>query len=135
MPEYQFEKILPRLVAAAKADPQLDALYLYGSHAKGTATDKSDIDLAVIFSEDEQNALERRLRPELLALDWNQALGLPENTLSILDLEIAPVPLAMAVLKTGKLLVNKNPGHDFEVCGKIMSRWEIDHLYHHEHFG
>ncbi len=135
MLEATFDQLLSQIVAAATADPQLDALYLYGSHAKGSANEQSDIDLAVIFATKESDPLQQRLRPELLAIDWNQNLGLPENTISVLDMEIAPVPLGMAVLKTGKLLVNKNPGHDFEVSGKIMSKWEIDHLYHYRHFG
>jgi predicted nucleotidyltransferase len=118
MHKAQFDHLLPQIIQLAETNNEIDALYLYGSHAKGNANEQSDIDLAVIFSATEQeqcqkDALKRRLRPELLAIDWNQQLKLPENSLSILDLESGPVPLGMAVLKTGKLLVNKNPGRDF----------------------
>ncbi|MBQ0726850.1 MAG: nucleotidyltransferase domain-containing protein [Thalassolituus oleivorans] len=139
MLQAQFDQLLPQIMQLAQTNPEIDALYLYGSHAKGNANEHSDIDLAVIFSATEENHLKRdplkqRLRPELLAIDWNQQLGIPENTLSILDLENGPVPLGMAVLKTGKLLINKDTGRDFEVTGKIMSKWEIDHLHHYQHF-
>jgi uncharacterized protein len=135
MIDAEFAQLLPGIVGVVDADPHIDALYLYGSHAKGSANAHSDIDLAVIFSSRESDPLQQRLRSEWLAMEWNQKFNLPENTISVLDLEIAPIPIAMAVLKTGKLLVNKNPGHDFEVSGKIMSKWEIDYLYHHRHFG
>lgn len=140
MHKAQFDQLLPQIIQLAQSNTEIDALYLYGSHAKSNANEYSDIDLAVIFSATEhdqfqRDALKRRLRPELLAIDWNQQLKLPENTLSILDLENGPIPLGMAVLKTGKILVNKTPGRDFEVTGKIMSKWEIDYLHHHQHFG
>lgn len=135
MKQNQFEALLPQIVQLAENNAAIDALYLYGSHAQGTANENSDIDLAVIFSNTEADALKRRLRPELLAIDWMQTLKLPEGSLSILDMEAGPVPLAMSVLKTGKLIVNKDPGHDLEVSGKIMSKWEIDHLHHYQQFG
>jgi predicted nucleotidyltransferase len=130
-----FESIKQQFLQMANSNPLVDSLYLYGSHAKGNANKNSDIDLAVIFSQPEEDILEHRLRPELLALEWVSTLKLKENSLSILDLELAPIPLAMAVLKTGKMLLNKNPSHEFEVTGRIMSKWEIDYLHHYQNFG
>lgn len=130
-----FESIKQQFLSMANEDPAIDTLYLYGSHAKGNANQNSDIDLAIIYSQPEGNILERRLRPELLALEWINTLNLKENSLSILDLELAPIPLAMAVLKTGKILLNKNSSHEFGVSGIIMSKWEIDYLHHYQNFG
>lgn len=129
-----FELIKQQFLGLANEDSAVDTLYLYGSRAKGNENKNSDIDIAVIFSQPEDDILERRLRPELLALEWVSALNLKENSLSILDLELAPIPLAMAVLKTGKRLLNKNPSHEFEVSGRIMSKWEIDYLHHYKKF-
>lgn len=135
MPIKDFESIKQHILHLANNEPIIDTLYLYGSHAKGNANPNSDIDLAIIFSQPEEDILERRLRPELLALEWTNRLSLEENSLSILDLELAPIPLAMGVLKTGKQLINNNPSHEFEVTGRIMSKWEIDFLHHYKHFG
>ena len=52
--------------------------------------------------------IERRLRPELLALEWQKILNLPEDRLSVLDISNAPIPMAMSVLQNGELLVSKN---------------------------
>ncbi|GAA6145154.1 type VII toxin-antitoxin system MntA family adenylyltransferase antitoxin [Thalassolituus maritimus] len=131
----KFDQLLPEIIKLADATDEIDTLYLYGSRAKGSAQENSDIDLAVIFKNTDNDVVARRLRPEILAIDWANKLELPEGNLSLFDLENGPVPLAMSVLKTGKLLVNKNPGHDFEVSGKIMSKWEIDHLHHYQQFG
>ena len=130
-----FETIMPQILNLAEKNSEIDALYLYGSHAKGNAHEHSDIDLAVIFSTYEKNPLQRRLRPEVLAIDWMIELGLPEDKLSVLDMESTNIPLTMAVLQTGKLLLNKDPGHEMMVTGKIMSQWEIDYLYHYDQFG
>lgn len=129
-----FKQLKKSIMKLAENNSAIDALWLYGSHAKGNATANSDIDLAVIFSQPEHDILQRRLRPEILALDWIKALDLNENDLSILDLAIAPIPIAMGVLKTGEILINKNPSHEFEVSGKIMSKWEIDYLHHYKNF-
>ena len=129
MKQNQFEALLPQIVQLAENNAAIDALYLYGSHAQGTANENSDIDLAVIFSNTEADALKRRLRPELLAIDWMQTLKLPEGSLSILDMEAGPVPLAMSVLKTGKLIVNKDPGHDLEVSGLRCARRRMTVVY------
>lgn len=131
----KFDQLLPDIIKLANATDEVDTLYLYGSHAKGSAQENSDIDLAVIFKNTDTDVVTRRLRPEILAIDWANKLELPEGSLSLLDLKNGPVPLAMSVLKTGKLLVNKNPAHEFEVSGKIMSKWEIDHLHHYQEFG
>ena len=131
----KFDQLLPDIIKLANATDEVDTLYLYGSHAKGSAQENSDIDLAVIFKNADNDVVARRLRPEIMAIEWANKLELPEGSLSLLDLEHGPVPLAMSVLKTGKLLVNKNPSHDFEVSGKIMSKWEIDHLHHYQQFG
>ena len=129
------ESYLQSLIDCVNSSDDIDALWLYGSHAKKSAGPESDIDLAVLFSCYDTNPLERRVRPELLAIEWQQQLNLKDGDISVLDLEIAPVPLAMSVLQTGKLLVNKNRSHEFRVSQEIMSKWEIDYQYHYKNYG
>lgn len=131
----EFDSTIEQIIKLARGNSDIDALYLYGSHAKGEAHEASDIDLAVIFANKEENPLQRRLRPEMLALDWVNTLGLTEDQLSVLDMESSNIPLTMSVLQTGKLLLNKDIGHEMMVSGKIMSQWELDYQYHYDKFG
>jgi len=128
-----FQQLKPKIIQLAQADSALELLWLYGSYAQGTEHQNSDIDLAVIFKHWEEDPLERRLRPELLALEWQQQLNISENKLSLLDMGIAPIPIAMAVLKSNQLLVNKNTSRQLQEQRRIMSKWEIDYLYHYQH--
>jgi len=126
-------KLADPLIKLAANDPAIELLWLYGSQAKGTAHEKSDIDLAVVFKEWEKDIIKRRLRPELLAIEWQQELSLKEGELSILDMNIAPIPLAMSVLQSGTLLLSKNRARQLQEQQRIMSKWEIDYLYHYQH--
>ncbi len=128
-----FEQIKPIIIQLAKEDDNIELLWLYGSYAQGTAHEKSDIDIAVVFKTWEKDVIERRLRPELLAIEWLNKINLKEGELSILDMNISPIPLAMSVLKQGILLLNKNRSRQFQEQQRIMSKWEIDYLYHYQH--
>ena len=128
-----FKKIKPKIFHLAQEDKNVEILWLYGSNAKETAHENSDIDLAVVFKNREKDIIERRLRPELLALEWQNRLNLKEGELSILDMNIAPIPIAMSVLKNGCLLLCKNISRQLQEQQRIMSIWEIDYLYHYQH--
>jgi len=127
-----FEQIKLSIIELAQANSDIEVLWLYGSHAKGTAHLGSDIDLAVVFKNWEKDPIKRRLRSELVAIDWQQALGLKEGIISVLDMSNDNIPLTMSVLKTGKLLLSKNNFLQLTVQQRIMSKWEIDFLYHYE---
>lgn len=133
MNSMDFETVKTKVIQLAHINPDIELLWLYGSHAKLTAHDNSDIDLAVAFKCWEQDILERRLKPELLALDWQIEFNLNEGQLSILDINQAPIPLAMSVLQSGQLLMSKNPSRHWQERQRIQSRWEIDYLYHYQH--
>ncbi len=126
--------LLEALADMARREPSIAVLWLYGSHAKGTATAKSDIDLAVAFRDFEQDPLERRLRPELLAQAWQDALGLEAERLSIVDINLVPLPLAHAVIRTGRVLQANDRLRLAREENRITSMWELDHLYHQQHF-
>jgi len=128
-----FEQIIPQVIQLAKEHNNIELLWLYGSYAKGTAHNKSDLDLAVIFKTWEKDVIERRLRSELLAIEWQKIFNLGEGELSVLDMNIASIPIAMSVLKTGELLLSKNLPRQFQEQQRIMSKWEIDYLYHYQH--
>ncbi|MFK5947657.1 MAG: nucleotidyltransferase domain-containing protein [Methylococcales bacterium] len=128
-----YQQIKPKIIKLANDNKNIELLWLYGSFATGTAHKHSDIDLAVIFKTWEEDIIERRLRPELLALEWQKQLNLREGQLSILDMNIAPIPIAMSVLKNGQLWLSKNKARQYQEQQRIMSKWEIDYLYHYQH--
>jgi uncharacterized protein len=79
----------------------LDALWLFGSAAKGTATAASDIDLAALF----------RQRPSTAEiLDVREELGgWLARDVDLVDLDAASPILVMQVLRHGKILLDRNP--------------------------
>jgi len=84
-------KIQTAIIELAKSNSEVVIVWLYGSRVKGTANINSDYDLAVAFKSFIKNdPLEKRLRPECLALDWQEALGLHDFQLSIVDIALFP---------------------------------------------
>lgn len=119
----------------AEAEHDIITLWLYGSRAKGNARDNSDYDLAVLYKDKSEDPLTRRTRPECLALDWAHILNISSGKLSVLDLEISPIPLAMGVLTTGRQLLSRKSSKALFVTQRIMSKWELDYQYHYKHYG
>lgn len=123
------ENLTPQLIDLARATPEVQVVWLYGSRAKGNAGPQSDWDLAVAFAPVKlADPLENRLRPELLALDWQRALGVAEGVLSVVDINLAPIPLAFAIIDANTLLFSRDEGRRLQEEARIMSRMEIDHL-------
>ena len=93
----------------------VDAVYLFGSVARGDAQDTSDVDLAVLFGKDPPRTLDG------LGLDLADALqaelGVP---VQIVVLNTAPCDLIHRVLRDGRLLVDRAPSSRirFEVRGR-----------------
>ncbi|MGL5948560.1 MAG: type VII toxin-antitoxin system MntA family adenylyltransferase antitoxin [Aeromonas sp.] len=120
-----------QIQALAAAQNDVMVVWLYGSQANGSAAAHSDWDLAVAFDpvklpDAPDAALERRLRPELLALDWQRALHLPEGKLSIVDINLAPIPLAFAIVDANCWLYCQDPGRRLREEGRIMSQMELN---------
>jgi len=128
MIEQDFIRCKMQLLKLAEADPQINALWLYGSHAKGLAHEYSDLDLAVQFTSHETDVFTRRMRPEMLLLDWQQSLQLSDGQLSVIDLMQAPILLGIEVIQANTLWYCRERGLMLQGVGKIMSRYEIDYL-------
>ena len=89
-------------ILTGRSEP-LVAVYLFGSRARGTATDRSDVDVAVLYAEAPAAGLEG-LGLDLEA-DLERALGLP---VQIVVLNTAPVDLVHRVLRDGHLLLDRD---------------------------
>lgn len=112
----------------AEQNPDILIVWLYGSRAKGNAHRNSDYDLAVAFKSFIKNdPLEKRLRPECLALDWQQALGLHDFKLSIVDINQAPIPLAFEIIQADNVLFCRDEDRLWQEIQRIHSRMELDY--------
>lgn len=115
-----------KVLAASNAD--VAVLWLYGSQAKGSASDYSDWDLAVAFNPVKAGTmLDTRIRAELLAMDWQRALGLAEGKLSVVDINLAPIPLAFGIINANQLLFCRDEGRRMQEEARIMSQMELDY--------
>ena len=112
----------------AEQNPDILIVWLYGSRAKGNAHQYSDYDLAVAFKSFIKNdPLEKRLRPECLALDWQQTLGLHDFQLSIIDINQAPIPLAFEIIDANYVLFCRDEDRLWQEIRRIHSRMELDY--------
>jgi predicted nucleotidyltransferase len=129
------DTILSRIVELARDNTNVAVLWLYGSRAKGTAQVNSDYDLAVAFNRFPENLWDRRLQPELLAMEWADDLGVDDGVISVVDINHTPLPLALSIITTGEALLVKDSLRLAKEENRITSMWEIDHEYHRRHYG
>jgi uncharacterized protein len=119
---------LSTIAELARRNPDIAIVWLYGSRAKGNNHQASDYDLAVAFgSFIKDNPVEKRLRPECLALDWQQALGLHDFQLSIVDINQAPIPLAFEIIQADNVLFCRDEDRLWQEIRRIHSRMELDY--------
>ena len=102
----------------------VDAIYLYGSRAKGCARDDSDWDIAVLFSDYEPDVLEQAVRPQLLESQL-ETLS-PTQTVSVADLQGVTVPLQWNIIRGIKLYDRGVPAVR-RTENAIISAWEKDY--------
>ncbi len=123
------DKIQTAIIELARQNLDIVVVWLYGSRVKGSANINSDYDVAVAFKAFIKNdPLEKRLRPECLALDWQQALGLHDFQLSIVDINQAPIPLAWQIIEADGVLYCADERRLWQEIRRIGSRMEIDFI-------
>ena len=125
-------KTLKLIEELASSNPDVEVLWLYGSRARGQASSTSDYDLAIAFTQYIDDPVERRLRPEMLALTWAKKLGVE---LSIIDINQASVPLAYTIVQDNTVIFGENNYRCMVEEQRIMSKWELDYCYHRKHYG
>ncbi|MEH8128187.1 type VII toxin-antitoxin system MntA family adenylyltransferase antitoxin [Aeromonas veronii] len=120
---------MEQLEQLAKQNPDIAAVWLYGSRAQGRARQDSDIDLAVAFNDFTLDALARYVRPHCLALDWAAALQLPEQQISLVDINQAPIYLAYQIIDTGQLIYSDGSARAWREIVRIYSMFEYQLRY------
>jgi len=93
------------LRAVLAAEDRIAAAYLFGSAARGTASSRSDLDVAVLFETDPPRTLEGMHDDLRTALE--RATG---RRVDLVVLNRAPADLIHHVLHGGQLLLERNRG-------------------------
>ena len=123
-PEEKTEPLISRIIELAEGNTDITLLWLYGSRGAGTDREGSDYDLAIAFESRLEDPIEQRLRPELLTLDWQQNLGLSDHVLSIVDINLAPLSLAVNIIGDDtKLLLNHDELRYIRELNRIWGLW------------
>lgn len=115
-----------QLITLIQAHAKVDAIYLYGSRAKQTAHTNSDWDIAVLFTDYENDLTARVLRPQLLEAKLERELKL-YNQISVVDIETAPMYLQYSIIMSAVKWFDANVPHVRRVEQSILSKWEKDY--------
>ncbi len=126
--------ILKHITDNAINDDDIEVMWLYGSQAKGTAHEHSDIDIAIAFKNFKLTDLDRKLRPQELSLIWSEKLNLPDGKLSIVDINNVPVYLAFNVVEYGKVLSAKNKSRELKEVQRIYSQYEFETIEYQRYY-
>lgn len=118
---------LASIVQLICANFAVDAIYLYGSRAKGKEHCDSDWDLAVLFTSFEHDPLQRMLRPQQIEEVLERELHM-YNQISVVDLESVPPALQMNII-LGQRIYDRLVPHVRKVEYSILSKIEKDYIY------
>jgi predicted nucleotidyltransferase len=112
------ELLLRELISWAQAQPEIIALYLYGSQAQGRASVLSDVDVAVMARGDLS-------RPQLWQLEDRCAARWPEKV-DIRVLNLAPLPFRYEVTAQGRRLWAADSGEVADLESLIWRQyWDL----------
>ncbi|MDR9765010.1 hypothetical protein RJP56_02910 [Shewanella baltica] len=60
-------------------------------------------------------------------MDWQRSLGLAEGKLSVVDINLAPIPLAFGISNANKVIFSRDEGRRIQEESRIMSLMELDY--------
>lgn len=111
--------ILDKIIKYFKNKAEVEAVYLYGSQAKGTATKGSDIDLGVVMINYE--GYQGFGIPQVVfAQDLSKITG---DEVEVQDLNACSIEFAHRVLAEGKLLIANDEKQRIEFEEKILRNY------------
>jgi hypothetical protein len=124
LPE-DLDRRIGALVEAWSGDPDVAAIYLFGSRAGGHPGPRSDVDLAVVLRAGLEPAARWGKRLDLAA-DACRRLG--TDAVDLVVLEDAPTVLGHRALAHGVLLGDREPRRRVEVAERILRQY-LDEAY------
>jgi predicted nucleotidyltransferase len=90
--------------------PSAESVYLFGSYAKGTAQEQSDIDIAILLEHDlhwrERNAILNRLYSDMSQRGYNVDFVMKKSDKFLSESKLPT--LSRVILREGKLLWTHN---------------------------
>ena len=108
-------KIVDRVVEDLKKYPEVVAIVLYGSYAKGKEKPLSDIDIAVILKDQNLEA---------------EVSSFSSNILDVVPFHRLPLYIQFEVLKYGKVLFSRDREYFMDVKKKTLRDYlEMSYLY------
>ncbi len=117
-----------RVISYFNHRPEVMALYLFGSFDTPFERADSDIDVAVLVSKKSKKKL------EVLKTEYYDASpGFSMRTVDIVILNTAPTYLKHRILKTGRILLDRNPQRRKEFTAMVLQEYfdykPIEDLY------
>jgi predicted nucleotidyltransferase len=119
---------LDLLVERLRAEPDLLAVYLYGSYGTAAQTTLSDVDLALLFKSGSAPDFDREMR---VRGDILETLG--EEDVSIMLLERSDPIFQHEVLRTGRLLLCADETALADFVEQVLDR-HADFVIDHQRF-
>ena len=96
--------------------PDLKAIYIFGSFAKGEMTKDSDIDIGIISS--------LKLSPATIFNTAQELAAILNRDVDLLDIEQVPLVMQFQVISTGKNIYAKYPLELLEFETRITSMYQ-----------
>lgn len=104
----------------------IDVAYLFGSQSKGMANTLSDVDIAILFSENVK--VDKRFN-EKLKIMGDLGIILKTNNIDIVDLNSADTMLQFSAIESRDILINKNNLARVIFESTVMTRYQ-DYRYY-----
>ena len=119
-----------KIIELAQAEESIIVVWLYGSRAKGTASETSDFDIAIAFDEKSINKVKHQYYCDQLSSDWSSELGVD---ISVIDINQVPTPLAYNVINDGVVIISKNDFRQHTEQQRVWALWE-SYRYEYERY-
>lgn len=116
------KKTLGKIRAYFKKQPDVVAVYLYGSQARSEADKDSDIDLAVLLDEEKGKKLPSSWGGRQVHF-MNDLIGLLNQQMEIQDLSAVAISFVYRVLSEGKLLYCKNDSERVKFETRVLNQY------------
>lgn len=132
----QITTLTDALAAVLQECDFITAAYLFGSHARGTATSESDVDIAILLRDDAPRGLKLGDELALLGARIQRAIG--GTAVDLVPLNGQGVVFQHTVLRQGRVLFDRDPAArrrfewkvimefcDFEPTLRFMQKYQL----------
>lgn len=117
-------EIIESIQKLATNNPDIAAVWLYGSRATKNVTAHSDFDIAIAFINFKLSPIEKYLRPNEIAIDWANDLNLATEMVSVIDINQAPIYLAYNIVEDGDVIYQTQTSRVYKEQNRINSQYE-----------